>query len=399
MFSRRRFLQSSGALAAGLVGGVQGALAEGFDLPFGNGARPVIRYPGKRPLVGTTQRPPQAETPFAVFDEGLITPNDAFFIRYHEAGIPLQIDPDTFTLSIKGAVETPLTLSLAELKGMPTTEIVAVAQCSGNSRGFFEPRVAGGQLGNGAMGNARWKGVTLKALLDKAGVKTGAVQVQFDGLDQPVLPATPKFAKALDLDLARNGEVLVAYEMNGTDLPWLNGFPVRLVVPGYYATYWVKHLNEITVLEKPLANFWMAKAYRIPNNDCHCVAPGQPPGSTVPIGRYDVRSFLTNLQDGARVTAGKPLTLRGIAFDGGYGISDVSVSIDGGQTWRRADLGEDLGGYSFRGWTTSVTPPKGPVTVLVRATNRIGQSQPMRPLWNPSGYMRNVVEQTKLMAA
>lgn len=379
--------------------GIPAAMADGFSLPFGNGTRPEVRYPGKRVLVGTTQRPPQAETPFAVFDEGIITPNDAFFIRYHEAGIPLSIDPDTFTLTIKGAVNTPTRISLADLKRLPATEIVAVAQCSGNSRGFFDPRVAGGQLGNGAMGNARWKGVSLKTLLDKAGVKAGAVQVQFDGLDQPVLPATPKFAKALDLDLARNGEVLVAYEMNGTELPWLNGYPVRLVVPGYYATYWVKHLNEITVLDRPLTNFWMAKAYRIPDNDCHCVTPGQTPGATVPIGRYNVRSFLTNLAEGARVAAGRPLTLRGIAFDGGYGIAEVSVSTDAGQTWRRAELGEELSKYSFRAWTTSVMAPSGAFTVLVRATNTIGQTQPMRALWNPSGYMRNVVEQTKLIAA
>ncbi len=134
-----------------------------------------MKYPQKRPLIGLTSRPPQLETPFAVFNEGAITPNDAFFVRYHLAGIPLEIDPDTFTRRGQGqgrqaadAVARPTS------KRMPPVEIVAVNQCSGNSRGFFEPRVAGGQLGNGAMGNARWNGVPLKAVLDKAGVQKPA---------------------------------------------------------------------------------------------------------------------------------------------------------------------------------------------------------------------------------
>ena len=293
-----------------------------------------------------------------------------------------------------------MSLSLAELKtGFEPIELVAVNQCSGNSRGFFEPRVAGGQLGNGAMGNARWKGVALKAVLDKAGVQAGAAQVSFQGLDRPVLPETPAFIKALDLDHALDGEVMLAYEMNGEDLPWLNGFPLRLVVPGYYGTYWVKQLNTITVLDAPLDNFWMKSAYRIPNNACACTEPGKAPASTVPIGRFNVRSFLTNIAEGATVAADKDLSLRGIAFDGGYGISDVVVSGDGGKSWVEADLGENLGKYSFRQWSAKVALPAGKHRLMVRASNRIGQSQPLEPLWNPPGYMRNVVEVTNVIAA
>ena len=233
------------------------------------------------------------------------------------------------------------------------------------------------------MGNARWKGVPLKALLAKAGVQAGAVQVSFRGLDEPVLPETPAFVKALDLDHALDGEVMVAYAMNGEDLPWLNGFPVRLVVPGFYGTYWIKHLTRITVLDAPLDNFWMKTAYRIPNNACACAEPGKAPASSVPIGRFDVRSFLTNIADGATVAANADLALRGIAFDGGYGITDVVVSADGGATWIGAALGEDLGKYSFREWKASVALPPGKHRIKVRATNRIGQSQPLEPLWNP----------------
>ena len=136
---------------------------------------------------------------------------------------------------------------------------------------------------------------------------------------------------------------MLAWAMNGEDLPFLNGYPLRLVVPGYFGTYWVKHLNEITVLDKPLENFWMATAYRIPDNDCNCVTPGAAPAKTRPIGRYKVRSFITSVQDGAQVAAGRPITLRGIAFDGGTGINRVEVSADGGAIWTPARLGEDLG--------------------------------------------------------
>jgi DMSO/TMAO reductase YedYZ molybdopterin-dependent catalytic subunit len=369
-------------------------------LPFANGERPLARYPGKRPLIQLTSRPPQLETPFSVFNEGAITPNDAFFVRYHLSGIPLSIDPDAFRVEVKGKVDRPLSLSLTDLKtSFEPLEIVAVNQCSGNSRGFVEPRVAGGQLANGAMGNARWRGVSLKAVLDKAGVQAGSRQVTFNGLDGPPLPEMPDFVKALDLDHARDGEVMLAYAMNGEDLPWLNGFPLRLVVPGHYGTYWVKHLNEITVIDRVFDGYWMTSAYRIPDNACACTEPGQKPNSTVPIARYDVRSFITNLADGAKVKAKVATLVKGIAFDGGYGVTDVLLSADGGQSWKAASLGPDLGRYSFREWTAEMRLPAGAQELKVRAVNRIGQSQPMKPLWNPPGYMRNVVETVRVLAS
>jgi DMSO/TMAO reductase YedYZ molybdopterin-dependent catalytic subunit len=370
-------------------------------LPIGNGERPLVRYPQKRPLIRLTARPPQLETPFSVFGENLITPNDAFFVRYHLAdnAPPQDLDPATFRLEVKGKVERPLSLSLAELRAMPgIVEIVAVNQCSGNSRGFFEPRVAGGQAANGMMGNARWRGVPLRAVLDRAGIAAGAVQVRFDGLDGPVMPQTPDFAKALDLDHARDGEVLLAWAMNGEDLPMLNGFPLRLVVPGYFGTYWVKHLNEVTVLDRVLDNFWMTTAYRIPDNDCACVAPGTAPTATRPIGRFSVRSFITSPAADASVAAASDLTIKGFAFDGGSGIARVEISSDGGQSWAEARLGEDLGKYSFRGFETVLRLPAGQHRLMSRATSRAGETQPMTPRWNPSGYMRNVVEAVAVTA-
>ena len=403
MISRRRVWQGGAAwvaAAAGIAGSVFPSVAdETFAMPFRNGERRLVKYPQKRQMIELTSRPPGLETPFAVFNESVITPNDAFFVRYHLAGIPLDIDPDKFTIEVKGKVDQPLKLSLGDIKKMPATEIVAVNQCSGNSRGFFEPRMAGGQLGNGAMGNARWKGVSLKAVLDKAGVQAGARQVVFDGMDGPVFDRTPDFVKALDVDLARGGDVMLAYAMNGEDLPFLNGFPVRLVVPGYYGTYWVKHLNQIAVIDTAFDGFWMKTAYRIPDNDCACVEPGMAPKATVPISRLNVRSFITSVTSGARLKAKSPTVLKGIAFDGGVGIKEVSVSTDGGQTWSEAKLGTDLGRYSFREWTLPVTLAAGSHDLKVKATNRAGVTQPDKPRWNAGGYMRNIIETTTVTAA
>ncbi len=405
MIDRRTLIRRSGlalaAVGAGAAAFPLRALAAPatVTLPIGNGERPLVKYPQKRTMIGLTSRPPQLETPFSVFNEGAITPNDAFFVRYHLADVPLDIDPARFSLAIKGLVEKPLAMSLAELKRMPAVEVVAVNQCSGNSRGFFEPRVAGGQLGNGAMGNAKWKGVPLKAVLDKAGLKSDARQVTFNGLDGPVMDRTPDFVKALDVDHARDGEVMIAYAMNGADLPVLNGFPIRLVVPGHYGTYWVKHLSEIEVIDHTFEGFWMKPAYRVPDNDCACVEPGTTPTATRPIGRFTVRSFITSVQNGAQLRAGQQATVRGIAFDGGQGVREVAYSTDGGQSWREATLGADTGRYSFREFTFGFTPVKGAYDLRVRAWNRSGQSQPMQALWQPAGYMRNVVESVKVTAA
>src|SRR5438309_11599742 len=207
MLDRRDLMKRAGmaALATGLTPFKSFAL-ETVTLPFDNGERPLVRYPQKRPMIGQTSRPPQLETPFHIFNDGPITPNNAFFVRYHLADVPLNIDPDKFTLEIKGKVDRPLKLSLKEIRKMRAVEIAAVNQCSGNSRGFFSPRVAGGQLGNGAMGCALWKGVRLKDVLDRAGVKAGAVQVRFSGLDTGILPQTPNFMKSLASDHARDGD-------------------------------------------------------------------------------------------------------------------------------------------------------------------------------------------------
>jgi sulfite dehydrogenase (cytochrome) subunit A len=399
MLDRRELMKRAGmtALATGF-GSARALALETVTLPFDNGERPLVDYPQKRPMIGQTSRPPQLETPFRIFNEGPITPNNAFFVRYHLSDLPFDIDPDKFTLEVKGKVDHPLKLSLQEIRKLKAVELVAVNQCSGNSRGFFNPRVAGGQLGNGAMGNARWRGVPLKTVLDMAGVQTGAKQVTFNGMDGPVSDRTPDFVKALDVDHARDGEVMLAYGMNGEELPFLNGFPLRLVVPGYYGTYWVKHLNEITVIDTVFDGFWMKSAYRIPDTPCNCVEPGTTPAATIPINRFNVRSFITSVSDGAKVKPGR-IRLKGIAFDGGTGIKEVAVSTDGGKSWTPAKLGRDLGKYSFREWSLAVNLPAGTYELKVRATNNAGDTQPAEARWNPAGYMRNVIETVRVTVA
>lgn len=397
--SRRRFFRDAAVAVAGastFPAWAEGA-GESVTMPFDNGGRPLVKYPQKRPLIRLTTRPPQLETPFEVFNESLLTPNDAFFVRYHLTLSPPSreaLAPDKFTLSVKGKVATPLAFSMEELtRRFESAEVTAINQCSGNSRGFFKPRIPGGQLGHGAMGCARWRGVRLADVLKAAAPAATAKHVLFNGLDAPFVPQTPDFIKSLELDQALDPEILLAYEMNGEPLPWLNGFPLRMVVPGHYGTYWVKHLHEITVVDEGFTGFWMNPGYRIPDDPCAAIEPGTTPKRTVPISRLNVRSFITSVTEGATLKAGATTILRGIAFDDGHGIRDVVVSDDAGRTWRGAELGRLVDRYAFREWTLAYTPTRtGKVTLMSRATNRLGQSQPMEPLWNPAGYMRNCVE-------
>ncbi len=402
---RRHFIRSVGAL--GLAISPLRAVAAtdtGEGVSFAAGPRPLVRYPGKRELILVHSRPPHLETPFATFNEGVVTPNDAFFVRYHLADFPTSIDPATYRLTVKGKVKTPLSLSLAELKAIaPVVDVVAVNQCSGNSRGYFSPRLFGAQLGNGAMGNARWTGVSLKSVLEKAGVAAGARQVTFNGQDQPVLASTPDYRKALDIEHALSPEPLLAWAMNGEDLPFLNGYPLKLIVPGHFGTYWVKHLTEIEIIDHEFDGhdaYFMTKAYRVPDNDCTCVAPGTAAAKTRPISTLPMRSFITSVMAGSVLPAGRAVELKGIAFDGGAGVKEVKVSVDGGQNWRAATLGRDLGRFSFREWRLPVTfAKKGKAVLMVRATGNRGEVQPMKADWNPSGYRRRVVESTSVTIA
>lgn len=401
--SRRNFIQAGAALGGLALFGqsaISAAAQKMIELPMVNGKRELATYPQKRELILMTARPVQLETPFSVFNEGVFTPNDAFFVRWHLAGVPTIMDEATFRINVHGLVKQPLSLSVADLKkDFEQVEVAAVCQCSGNSRGLFSPRVPGGEWANGAMGNALWKGVRLRDILNKAGIGAGALQVRLNGAEVPVLTSTPDFIKALDMDIALGEDVIVAYHMNGEALPLLNGYPVRLVVPGWYATYWTKMLADVEGIGKIDENFWMKPAYRIPDNPCACIEPGEKGVKTVPINRMNVRSFITNVTDGAKVKGDRTCEVKGIAFDGGFGITRVLFSSDGGKTWGEAKLGKDYGKYSYREWRTGFTPKKGKHYELAcLAVNSIGESQRFTPRWNPAGYMRNVVETVRISA-
>jgi DMSO/TMAO reductase YedYZ molybdopterin-dependent catalytic subunit len=400
VLSRRAALWQLGLASLSLAAAP--AFAEGMiklPLPSDPRERPLTHdFPQKGTMILQRTRPPLLETPFEVFDRGVFTPNDQFYVRWHWAVIPTSVDVKTFKLAVRGHVNQTLSLSLDDLRSLPQVELAAVNQCSGNSRGYYEPRVPGAQWSHGAMGNAVWTGVRLKDVLDRAGVKAGAVQVRFDGLDEPVVPDAPDFKKSLDIDHARDGEVMIAYAMNGEQLPLLNGFPLRLIVPGWYSTYWVKMLSDIEVLDKKDDNFWMAVAYTIPDTPHASITPGQTGVKLVPINKMVPRSFFTNVAGGATLPAGNA-ALRGIAFGGDSGVAKVELSADGGKSWQPTTLGKDHGKYSFRQWEMNVPLAKGGHVFMVRCTNQAGDVQPDAPNWNPSGFMRNVIETVQVTAS
>src|SRR5258708_3513211 len=278
--SRRSALKFLGAAGGGLAlaswADKGGALAQGPDTakplesftgpgpnPHWNSVGPYVTEPQKAPLILLTDRPVQLETPRHYFRTAF-TPNEAFYVRWHLGEIPNAVDLGEWKLRVEGNVNKPAAFSLSDLmQKFKPASIAAVNQCSGNSRSRLQPRVPGGQWGNGAMGNAMWTGVRLRDLLDAAGVKGGSVQVQFEGLETGAGPkgmGSNRFMKSLDLTNPALDDSIVAYLMNGEPLPMLNGFPVRLVVPGYFATYWTKSLTWIRVLETPDENFWMKTA-------------------------------------------------------------------------------------------------------------------------------------------
>ena len=387
--SRRTLLKGAAAMAA--MSAVQGFPADIFA-----GER-MARFPEKTDLLLLTARPPQLETPVSYFKE-MITPNEALFVRWHISQIPTSVDLNTWRLKIGGNTERELSLSMDDLGKFEKVVYTAVIQCSGNSRSFFAPRVFGGQWKNGAMGNVTWAGARLKDVLDRAGIKAGSVDIAFNGLDYPPLASVPDLVKSLPVDKALASDVIIAYEMNGKPLPMLNGFPARLVVPGWYATYWVKSLSDITVLSKPFDGFWVKTAYRIPDTPCGCIEPGSAPAKTIPINRMTTRSLIVTPESGATVKAGAPVNITGIAFSGGYSISEVIVSTDGGRNWGQAALGKDMGKYSWIQWSYPWRPEKpGKYVLMAKATNSIGESQPSGGLWNPAGYLWNKVEKNEVV--
>ena len=401
MLSRRRFMQSAGGLL------LAPQVLQARDAAFGPDELPqgfldtasMETLPGKFPLVRKSFRPPNFETPVNYFQEAF-TPNQAFFVRYHVADIP-QVDAATWKLAVGGdAAGKSFALTLQELKTQfEAVEVNALCMCSGNRRGLFAPHVAGVQWGHGAMGNARWKGARLKDILAQAQPGKMALEIGLNGADAAVIDKGPDYIKSIPMWKALDENILVAYEMNGEPLPHWNGFPARLVVPGWTATYWMKHLTSINVSSKPVEGFWMKPGYRIPKGKFPIVDRfvSQDTDANTPITEMVVNSMFTNIQEGVKFNEGTTMDARGVAWDGGYGIAEMDVSIDGGQSWRRAELGTDLGRFSWRQWRFRLAFDKpGEYLLMARATNRVGATQTMELIANPAGYHHNAIQRIKI---
>jgi len=412
MTDRRQFLKDvakglvvvgAGALAPRIARGAGGVTVATPGLPSGTLEGAVLHaLPGKRPLIKRTFRPPNYETPVEYFSEAF-TPNDAFFVRYHLPNVP-EVSREEWRLEIGGdAVERPFALTYDDLtRGHEQVEVAALCLCSGNRRGLSDPHVPGIEWAYGAMGNARWKGVRLRDVLAKAGVKKDALEVAMNGADAPVLGTTPDFVKSIPAWKALDENTLLAFEMNGEPLPHWNGYPVRVVVPGWTATYWMKQVVSIQVLSQPLKGFWMNPAYRIPKGKFALVDRfvSQETEVNTPITEMVVGSLITNLRSGQRLRLGQRAEVKGIAWDGGYGMQGVDVSVDGGRSWRPAELAKDLGRFSWRQWSHGFQAgKKGIHTVMARATNRMGASQTRDLVFNPAGYHNNVIQKIDIQVA
>jgi hypothetical protein len=252
------------------------------------------------------------------------------------------------------------------------------------------------------MGCARWKGARLKDILDKVGLKKEAIEIVLDGADRGITDKTPDFVKSLPVWKAMEETTIVAYEMNGQPLPHWNGFPARIIVPGWTATYWMKHVTSINAATKPFEGFWMKSAYRIPLGKFPVVSRfvSQESAVNTPITEMVVNSLITSPADGAVVKARSKVTVAGIAWDGGYGIQGVEVSTDGGKSWSTARLGQDNGPFALRTWSYDLAPlARGKHSVMARATNKIGQGQTAGLIANPAGYHHNVMPTVTLVAS
>jgi sulfite oxidase len=335
-------------------------------------------------LITLSPSPKDLETPVEAFiDE--ITPVEHFFVRCHTM-IP-QITLPEWKLEIAGLVDHPLTLTLPELKQFPRVELVSVLECAGNGRSFYQPSVAGAQWRFGSVGNARWTGIRLKDVLEKAGVKPAARQLLLDGADVPLVKM-PKFQRTIEVAKAMHPDTLVAWEMNGKPLTADHGFPLRVIAPGWASDSWVKWLTRIELLDHDFDGFWMKTAYRHPAEH---VAPGAgvDPKDMIPVTDLNVKSVIAHPGEWA---APGIVTVQGVAWSNTSPVAKVELSTDAGKTWSRANFTGKPTKYGFRKWAFTWKAAEGQYTLMSRATNEVGQSQPLEPEWNPNGYLYNAAQ-------
>lgn len=347
-----------------------------------------LTIPGKGPMLVHNDRPEDLETPGSAFQSWL-TPNHLFFVRQH---IPRpQIEAGSFQIQFSGRVAKPMAINLADLRKLPQQQVAATLECTGNARGLFRPRVPGIQWGRGAIGNAEWSGPRLSDVLKMAGADLNAQYVTTNAADNGVAK-TPDFIRSLPMKKALHPATLLALGMNGAPLPELHGFPLRLIVPGWDGTSWVKWVNSVSIDNEADKGFFMNPAYRFPK---HPGPPGLPakPADLEVIEGMPVQSFIMSHTEGAKVPK-TAATLSGIAMAGEERVMRVEVSTDSGRSWKNAELSPQNLPFAWRLWSMPWTPPDyGYYTVMSRATDSTGRIQPIVATWNPSGYLYNAIDQ------
>jgi sulfite oxidase len=335
------------------------------------------------------------ETPVEYFDTWL-TPVPHFFVRNHMHE-PAELEASDWRLDVDGEVEKPLSLSLADLSKFEMHAVVNTLECAGNGRGFERPQVPGIQWGKGAVGTARFSGPRLRDVLQRAGVKPTGKHVMFRGLDE-VPGKVPPFIRSIPIEKALDEDTLIATHMNGSPLTKNHGFPARGLVPGWIGAASCKWLTEIKVLESEFVGNFMNPGYRLPNQP---VKPGETvkPEDTHPVTGLNVKSVIAGPSDGAKLKTGK-LSIHGTAWAGEANIAKVEISTDGGTTWNPAKLGRDQARFAWRLWSYDWRAGRsGDYTILSRATDTQGRTQPATAVWNPSGYLNNAIDQVTIHVA
>jgi DMSO/TMAO reductase YedYZ molybdopterin-dependent catalytic subunit len=352
----------------------------------------AVDVPGKEGMIVRSARFLDLEMP-PEFLESWLTPTPHFFVRNHMHE-PSTMDADTWRLSISGEVDNPLSLSLAELARIAPHTVTNTLECAGNGRAFQNPHVPGVQWQRGAVGTARFRGPRLHDLLQRAGVKATGKHVMFRGLDE-IPGKVPAFIRSIPIEKATDADTLVAIRMNDSPLTRHHGFPARALVPGWIGAASCKWLTEIKVLDKEFEGNFMKPGYRMPN---HPVSAGAEinPDDTHPITALDVKSIIARPSDGSSVKS-REVRIQGVAWAGEANIVHVEVSTDSGATWAPAHLGSEHARYAWRLWDYVWTASKaGEYTIMSRATDDRGRTQPANAAWNPSGYLYNAIDQVKI---
>jgi DMSO/TMAO reductase YedYZ molybdopterin-dependent catalytic subunit len=407
--TRRGFLRTAGscAAAAWLAGAGPGRgrwerLQAAEPLP---GAADLIAGKDAR-LIVHNAKTAEIETPLALLREHEITPKNVLFVRSNqELAGTRTIEASQragWTIDFAGLVETPRTLGIDALVALEQTEVEMVLQCSGNGRALFSKaaKVSGAPWQQGAMGNVRFRGPRLDAVLDalKLNVSPAAAFVTAEGKDGPPKPEAADFEHSVPLAdaLAR---ALIALEMNGEPIPAAHGGPVRLAMPGYYGTMSIKWLTRLRLEDRETFNHHQRRRYRTPSEP---IKPGSPFeydfGNSDANWRMRIKSVVFAPLDGETLAAGKT-TVRGVAFnDGSARIEAVELSLDDGRTWRRAKLETPESPYAWHPWTAEVPIDRGTHRILARAVDALGRTQPLDGSigWNPAGYGWNGVQRVQI---